>query len=98
MEEFTGVNFLKRMENGTLAFIGDSLSRQQFQSLVCMITGGEDRPDVLDVGREYGLVKVHGAKLPDGWAYRFSSTQTTTNFTYEDTILRVQEVQDKKEE
>ncbi|XP_075078685.1 protein trichome birefringence-like 14 [Nicotiana tabacum] len=88
MEEFTGVNFLKRMENGTLAFIGDSLSRQQFQSLVCMITGGEDRPDILDVGREYGLVKVCGAKLPDGWAYRFSSTQTTTNFTYEDTILR----------
>ncbi|OIT32816.1 protein trichome birefringence-like 16 [Nicotiana attenuata] len=35
------------MENKTLAFIGDSLARQQFQSLMCMITGGADRPDVL---------------------------------------------------
>ncbi|XP_016435292.2 protein trichome birefringence-like 14 [Nicotiana tabacum] len=77
MEEFTGANFLKRMENKTLAFIGDSLGRQQFQSLMCMITGGEDRPDVLNVGREYGLVKARGAKRPDGWAYRFPSTQTT---------------------
>ncbi|XP_047271232.1 protein trichome birefringence-like 16 isoform X2 [Capsicum annuum] len=77
MEDFTGVNFLKRMENKTLAFIGDSLGRQQFQSLMCMITGGEDRPDVLDVGREYGLVKARHAVRPDGWAYRFPSTQTT---------------------
>ncbi|KAJ8543353.1 hypothetical protein K7X08_005876 [Anisodus acutangulus] len=77
MEEFTGVKFLKRMENKTLAFIGDSLGRQQFQSLMCMITGGKDRPDVLDVGREYGLVKARHAVRPDGWAYRFPSTQTT---------------------
>ncbi|KAM3301085.1 protein trichome birefringence-like 16 isoform X1 [Capsicum chacoense] len=77
MEDFTGVKFLKRMENKTLAFIGDSLGRQQFQSLMCMITGGEDRPDVLDVGREYGLVKARHAVRPDGWAYRFPSTQTT---------------------
>ncbi|XP_010323992.1 protein trichome birefringence-like 14 isoform X1 [Solanum lycopersicum] len=77
IEEFTGVKFLKRMENKTLAFIGDSLGRQQFQSLMCMITGGEDRPDVLDVGREYGLVKARHAVRPDGWAYRFPRTQTT---------------------
>lgn len=77
MEEFTSVKFLKRMENKTLAFIGDSLGRQQFQSLMCMITGGEDRPDVLDVGREYGLVKARHAVRPDGWAYRFPRTQTT---------------------
>ncbi|OIT35626.1 PREDICTED: protein trichome birefringence-like 14 [Nicotiana attenuata] len=88
MEEFAGVNFLKRMENETLAFIGDYLGRQQFQPLMCMITGGEDRPDVLDVGSEYGLVKARGAKQPDGWVYRFPSTQTT-NFTYEDILLRV---------
>ncbi|KAK4344351.1 hypothetical protein RND71_037445 [Anisodus tanguticus] len=77
MEEFTGVKFLKRMQNKTLAFIGDSLGRQQFQSLMCMITGGKDRPNVLDVGHEYGLVQSHGSARPDGWAYRFPDTKTT---------------------
>ncbi|PHU08223.1 Protein trichome birefringence-like 16 [Capsicum chinense] len=77
MEEFTGVKFLKRMQNKTLAFIGDSLGRQQFQSLMCMVTGGKDRPDVRDVGHEYGLVQSRGSKRPDGWAYRFPETNTT---------------------
>ncbi|GAA0171519.1 hypothetical protein LIER_41174 [Lithospermum erythrorhizon] len=77
MEEFTGLKFLNRMMNKTLAFIGDSLGRQQFQSLMCMITGGEERSDVVDVGIEYGLVKARGAIRPDGWAYRFPSTTTT---------------------
>ncbi|XP_031101227.1 protein trichome birefringence-like 14 [Ipomoea triloba] len=77
MEEFTGSKFLKRMENKTLAFIGDSLGRQQFQSLMCMITGGEERTDVLNVGHEYGLVKARHAVRPDGWAYRFPSTNST---------------------
>ncbi|KAK9275979.1 hypothetical protein L1049_023255 [Liquidambar formosana] len=77
MEEYTGSKFLKRMKDKTLAFVGDSLGRQQFQSLMCMITGGEERSDVKDVGREYGLVKARGAVRPDGWAYRFPSTNTT---------------------
>lgn len=77
MEDFTGPKFLTRMVNKTLAFVGDSLGRQQFQSMMCMITGGEERPDVLDVGKEYGLVKARGATRPDGWAYRFPSTNTT---------------------
>ncbi|GFP79455.1 protein trichome birefringence-like 16 [Phtheirospermum japonicum] len=65
------------MHDKTLAFVGDSLGRQQFQSLMCMVTGGEERPDVLDVGYEYGLVKARGAVRPDGWAYRFPTTNTT---------------------
>ncbi|KAA8534762.1 hypothetical protein F0562_029796 [Nyssa sinensis] len=77
MEEFTGSKFLRRMQDKTLAFVGDSLGRQQFQSLMCMITGGEERTDVVDVGREYGLVKARGSIRPDGWAYRFPSTNTT---------------------
>ncbi|CAN6851116.1 unnamed protein product [Brassica oleracea] len=56
----------------TIAFIGDSLGRQQFQSLMCMATGGEDSPEVQNVGWEYGLVKPKGAPRPDGWAYRSS--------------------------
>lgn len=65
------------MQDKTLAFIGDSLGRQQFQSLMCMVTGGEERADVLNVGHEYGLVKARGAVRPDGWAYRFPITNTT---------------------
>lgn len=80
MEEFDGAKFLKRMQDKTLAFIGDSLGRQQFQSLMCMITRGEERPDVLNVGWEYGLVKARGHVRPDGWAYRFPGTNTTILF------------------
>ncbi|KAG9132618.1 hypothetical protein Leryth_023617 [Lithospermum erythrorhizon] len=77
MEAFTGPKFLSRMVNKTLAFVGDSLGRQQFQSLMCMATEGKARSDVLDVGVEYGLVQAPGTKRPDGWAYRFPSTNTT---------------------
>ncbi|KAF9616067.1 hypothetical protein IFM89_028533 [Coptis chinensis] len=77
MPDFKGSSFLKRMQDKTIAIVGDSLGRQQFQSLMCMVTGGEQRSDVLDVGWEYGLVKAHGATRPDGWAYRFPSTNTT---------------------
>ncbi|GAB4838060.1 Protein trichome birefringence-like 16 [Ancistrocladus abbreviatus] len=80
MEEFEGSKFLKRMQDKTLAFIGDSLARQQFQSLMCMITGGEERPEVMNVGWEFGLVKARGALRPDGWAYRFPNTNTTVLF------------------
>ncbi|XP_057544950.1 protein trichome birefringence-like 14 [Amaranthus tricolor] len=80
IEEFGGKKFLRRMRNKTLAFIGDSLGRQQFQSLMCMASGGRERLDVIDVGREYGLVRARGAKRPDGWAYRFTRTNTTILF------------------
>uniref|UniRef100_A0A2P2KXM7 Uncharacterized protein MANES_16G094000 n=3 Tax=Rhizophora mucronata TaxID=61149 RepID=A0A2P2KXM7_RHIMU len=77
MEAFEGSKFLKWMQHKTLAFVGDSLGRQQFQSLMCMITGGKQRYDVTDVGKEYGLVKPRRAVRPAGWAYHFPSTNTT---------------------
>ncbi|XP_062091178.1 protein trichome birefringence-like 16 [Humulus lupulus] len=77
LEEFEGSKFLKRMQNKTLAFVGDSLGRQQFQSLMCMVTGGNERNDVIDVGEEYGIARAHGNARPSGWAYRFPSTNTT---------------------
>ncbi|KAJ4708765.1 Protein trichome birefringence-like [Melia azedarach] len=77
MEDFEGSKFLTRMQDKTIAFIGDSLGRQQFQSLMCMVSGGKESPDVMDVGKEYGLVKPRGAIRPNGWAYRFPSTNTT---------------------
>uniref|UniRef100_A0A0A9DHW3 Uncharacterized protein n=1 Tax=Arundo donax TaxID=35708 RepID=A0A0A9DHW3_ARUDO len=80
MSEFTGPNFLERMKHKTLAFVGDSLGRQQFQSMMCIATGGKYSPEVEDVGWEYGLVKAPGALRPDGWAYRFPATNTTILF------------------
>ncbi|KAK4432792.1 protein trichome birefringence-like 16 [Sesamum alatum] len=77
MEQFTGRKFLERMRHKTLAFVGDSLGRQQFQSLMCMVTGGEERPEVQDVGYKYGLVKARGAVRPDGWAYLFPRFNAT---------------------
>ncbi|XP_061346854.1 protein trichome birefringence-like 14 [Gastrolobium bilobum] len=77
MPEFDRSIFLRKMQDKTIAFIGDSLGRQQFQSLMCMATGGEQSPEVQNVGWEYGLVKPRGAIRPDGWAYRFPKTNTT---------------------
>ncbi|KAI5384164.1 protein trichome birefringence-like 14 isoform X1 [Lathyrus oleraceus] len=77
MQEFDRSMFLRKMKDKTIAFIGDSLGRQQFQSLMCMATGGEESPEVENVGWEYGLVKHRGAIRPDGWAYRFPRTNTT---------------------
>ncbi|XP_008338724.3 protein trichome birefringence-like 14 [Malus sylvestris] len=77
MPEFERSAFLRRMQDKTIAFIGDSLGRQQFQSLMCMATGGEENLEVQNVGKEYGLVKHRGAIRPDGWAYRFPNTNTT---------------------
>ncbi|KAJ8767447.1 hypothetical protein K2173_017491 [Erythroxylum novogranatense] len=77
MESFEGSKFLGRLQDKTLAFVGDSLGRQQFQSMMCMITAGKQRHDVIDVGHEYGLIKPRGSARPNGWAFRFQSTNTT---------------------
>ncbi|GJN03695.1 hypothetical protein PR202_ga21167 [Eleusine coracana subsp. coracana] len=60
--------------------------RQMFQSMMCMVTGGKHRPDVQDVGAEYGFILAPGAKRPDGWAYRFPSTNTTILYHWSSTL------------
>ncbi|KAK8673719.1 hypothetical protein V6N13_112036 [Hibiscus sabdariffa] len=92
MPEFERFSFLSKMQDKTIAFIGDSLGRQQFHSLMCMATGGEDSPDVEDVRREYGLIKRSGAIRPDGWAYRFPSTNTTILFYWSSTLCRLERI------
>ncbi|KAJ0266479.1 Protein trichome birefringence-like 16 [Hirschfeldia incana] len=90
MENFEGSKFLKRMQNKTLAFVGDSLGRQQFQSMMCMITGGRERPDVLDVGPEFGFITPKGGGRPNGWAYRFPETNTTVLYHWSSTLCDIQ--------
>ncbi|KAF5788658.1 putative PMR5 domain, PC-Esterase [Helianthus annuus] len=91
-DDISGPKFLKRMQDKTLAFIGDSLGRQQFQSLMCMITGGEERQDVQDVGKEYGLVKARGSVRPDGWAYRFLVTNTTILYYWSASLCNLEPI------
>ncbi|ONM25418.1 Protein trichome birefringence-like 16 [Zea mays] len=42
--------------------------------------------DVEDVGAEYGFVFAPGAKRPDGWPYRFPSTNTTILYHWSSTL------------
>lgn len=81
-----------RMRNKTIALIGDSLGRQQFQSLMCMLTASEDNNlfEVVDIGIEYGLVKANGATRPDGWAYLFPTTNTTILFYWTTTLCELE--------
>lgn len=92
MEEFEGSKFLRKMQDKTLAFVGDSLGRQQFQSLMCMITGGKERNDVMDVGREYGLAQARADARPSGWAYRFPSTNTTILYYWSASLCDVEPI------
>ncbi|KAG7609904.1 PC-Esterase [Arabidopsis suecica] len=90
MEEFEGSKFLRRMKNKTLAFVGDSLGRQQFQSMMCMISGGKERLDVLDVGPEFGFITPEGGARPGGWAYRFPETNTTVLYHWSSTLCDIE--------
>ncbi|KAI5415298.1 variant 2, Protein trichome birefringence-like 16 [Lathyrus oleraceus] len=92
MEEFEGSKFLRRMQNKTLAFVGDSLGRQQYQSMMCMVSGGVEMNDVEDVGKEYGLIVAGGSARPNGWAYRFSSTNTTILYYWSASLCDVEPI------
>ncbi|KAJ0261271.1 Protein trichome birefringence-like 16 [Hirschfeldia incana] len=92
MEDFAASKFLRRMQNKTLAFVGDSLGRQQFQSMMCMITGGRERPDVLDVGPEFGFITPKGGARPGGWAYRFPETNTTVLYHWSSTLCDIEPI------
>ncbi|XP_042470611.1 protein trichome birefringence-like 14 isoform X1 [Zingiber officinale] len=90
MPGFEGSSFLRRMQDKTIALVGDSLGRQQFQSLMCMVTGGKERPDVEDVGLQYGFTMSPGDKRPNGWAYWFPSTNTTILYYWSATLCDIE--------
>uniref|UniRef100_A0ACD5YDE5 Uncharacterized protein n=1 Tax=Avena sativa TaxID=4498 RepID=A0ACD5YDE5_AVESA len=84
---FQAAQFLRRMQDKTIAYVGDSLGRQMFQSMMCMVAAsGKDHSDVEDVGSDYGLALRRRAKRPDGWAYRFRSTNTTILYYWSTTL------------
>lgn len=74
------------MQHKTIAFIGDSIGRQQFQSLMCMATGGEDSSEVENVGEAYGLIKLPEATRLNDFAYRFTNTNTTILYYWSSSV------------
>ncbi|TYH20429.1 hypothetical protein ES288_A05G428800v1 [Gossypium darwinii] len=64
--EFEASHFLERMKDKIVAFVGDTLSRQQFESMMCMLTGGQESSDIEDVQFLY-TGEIHHP----GWGYRF---------------------------
>ncbi|KMZ69509.1 trichome birefringence-like 14 [Zostera marina] len=78
------------MKNKTIAFVGDSLGRQQFQSLMCMATaGGRLDGEVEDVGIEYNFVKPINGFVKGSSAYRFRITNTTILFHWAVTLCQL---------
>ncbi|KAD4386120.1 hypothetical protein E3N88_26289 [Mikania micrantha] len=59
---------------------------------MCMVTGGEEMPDVEDVGKEYGLVKAHGSSRPYGWAFCFTITNTTILYYWSASLCEIEPV------
>ncbi|KAH7302477.1 hypothetical protein KP509_23G075000 [Ceratopteris richardii] len=78
------------MKNKVIAFVGDSIGRQQYQSLMCMLTGGKDDIDVQDVGEAYGLVKQLGSVRPEGVAHRFVEANTTIIYYWSASLCDIQ--------
>jgi hypothetical protein len=79
-----------RMRHKTLAFVGDSLGREQFQSMMCIATAGQHSPEVEDVGWRYGIVKASTPFTPGGSAYRFPHTNTTVLFYWSPTLSELE--------
>lgn len=84
-----------RVRDQTVAFIGDSLGQQQFQSLLCLLAPHAD-PKALkasgmkDVSKHYNL-RPHGVNgAGKGWAYRFLRTNTTVVFSWSTCLCHVQ--------
>jgi hypothetical protein len=83
-----------RLRNKVVAFVGDSLGRQQLQSLLCMLTRGKEETVVTDVGTEFGFFVPPGERKPNGFAHRFEATNTTIVFKWTVTLAFVQPLND----
>lgn len=73
-----------------LAFVGDSIGRQQYQSMMCMLTGGTDDAMIEDVSLSYGLVKLPGSLRADGVAHRFLQSNTTVIYYWSASLCDIQ--------
>ncbi|KAG0599126.1 hypothetical protein M758_12G130100 [Ceratodon purpureus] len=85
---------LETLRNKVIAFVGDSLGRQQYQSLLCMLTRGKNTTTLTNVGSKFNFYTPRGARKPTGYAHRFDATNTTIVFKWTVTLARVQPLND----
>lgn len=95
---FDRQEFFQRMQHKTLAFIGDSLGQQQFQSMMCLLSGFQEDIKLEDVGEKYGLLKAPGEARPSGYAYVFTETNTTVLFRWSSCLCELEEKEPKEVE
>ncbi|CAI5471545.1 unnamed protein product [Closterium sp. Yama58-4] len=85
------------MRNKSIAFIGDSLGQQQFQSLLCLLSPhgppknmSDPSSPTQDVGTDYGFFQLPGARRPTGLAYRFVASNTTVIFRWTTCLCEIE--------
>lgn len=79
-----------RLRNKVLGFIGDSLARQQIQSLMCMITQGKNNMVIDEVGSKFGFHIPRGERKPTGVAYHFQETNSTILMFWSTTLAEIE--------
>ncbi|CAI5478854.1 unnamed protein product [Closterium sp. Yama58-4] len=97
VKRFSAEGFFRRMRNKSLAFVGDSLGQQQFQSLLCLLSPkgppknmSDPSSPIQDVGPDYGFFQLPGARRPSGWAYRFVKYNTTVIFRWTTCLCEIE--------
>ncbi|CAI5485009.1 unnamed protein product [Closterium sp. Yama58-4] len=91
---FDPLDFLDRLRHRALAFVGDSLAQQQFQSLLCLLGSAVPPGATEDVAGEWGFenlpVKSKYKRMrPTGYAVRFTTTNTTILFSWSSCLCKI---------
>ncbi|XP_073387232.1 protein trichome birefringence-like 14 [Physcomitrium patens] len=82
MPPFNASRVLETLRNKVIAFVGDSLGRQQYQSIMCLLTRGRNDTAITDIGSTFGFYTPKGERKPNGFAHRFDATNTTIIFRW----------------
>eukprot|EP00897_Mesotaenium_endlicherianum_P010379 jgi/Mesen1/936/ME000118S00116 len=90
LPRFNATDFLRRMQNKVVAFVGDSLGQQQFQSLLCLLSEHHKDDPVEDVGPTFGFVTSPELKRPSGWAYNFTRFNATVALAWTSCMCDIQ--------
>ncbi|CAI5466608.1 unnamed protein product [Closterium sp. Yama58-4] len=94
---FSADGFFSRMQNKSIAFVGDSLGQEPFQSLLCMLAPegppknmSDPASPIQDARKDYGLLPTpQDSHRPDR-AYRFVKSNTTVIFRWSTTLCEVE--------
>lgn len=84
-----GCMHARRLRNKVIAFIGDSLGRQQYQSLVCLLAA-TNTSAMSDASARFNFTIPPGGRRPPGWAVTLDATNTTLLFKWTVTLTRLQ--------